>query len=132
MTSVGLGRPAGFSRGSRWLAPASASITPNPDHQRDGFASTEHLHPEAVVAYVDNELTLQAAARADAHLTLCPECAREVVTQSRARSMLKTCHDEVAMPESLRSQLSAIPTQEFDMRPVVRRPGLRRTNRWGR
>lgn len=134
---MGLGH-AGRSRGSGWLAPATSSITPNPDYRRpEGFASTEHLNPEAIVAYVDNELSRAASARADAHLALCPDCAREVVAQSRARSILKTCHDEVSIPDSLRTQLSAIPTQEIDMRQVDarlegRRPGGRKFNRWGR
>ncbi|MBM7366632.1 anti-sigma factor family protein [Gordonia hydrophobica] len=91
-----------------------------------GFASTEHLNPEAVVAYVDNELSRQAAARADEHLRLCRDCAGEVAAQARARSMLQTCRNEFSVPDSLRAQLSQIPTQEIDLR------GTRRPNRWGR
>ncbi|EGD56644.1 zf-HC2 domain-containing protein [Gordonia neofelifaecis] len=122
---MGLGQ-AGRSRGSRWL-PAASSITPNPGYRRPtGFASTQHLNPEAVVAYVDNELTAQAAARADAHLAMCPDCAREVTAQARARSMLQTCQNDLSVPDSLRAQLSQIPTQEIDLRSD------RRTNRWGR
>ena len=92
-----------------------------------GFASTEHLNPEAVVAYVDNELSRQAAARADAHLAVCPDCSREVAAQARARTMLQTCRNEFSVPDSLRAQLSQIPTQEIDLRDTTRRP-----NRWGR
>ncbi|KJR04861.1 zf-HC2 domain-containing protein [Gordonia sihwensis] len=125
MTPVGLGQ-TGRSRGSRW-SPFPTSIAPNPEYRRPtGFASTEHLNPEAVVAYVDDELTRQASARADAHLALCPDCSREVAAQARARSMLQTCQTDLSVPDSLRAQLSQIPTQEIDFRSD------RRTNRWGR
>jgi len=113
-------------RGSRLFA-VSSPLEPGHSYGRPvGFASTEHLNPEAVVAYVDNELSRQAASRADAHLVLCPSCSREVAAQARARSMLQTCQNEVSMPDSLRAQLSQIPTQEIDLRAT------RRSNRWGR
>ncbi len=116
----------GRFRGSRRSA-GSSPLTPNPGYgQSVGFASTEHLNPEAVVAYVDNELSRQAAARADEHLRLCRDCAGEVAAQARARSMLQTCRNEFSVPDSLRAQLSQIPTQEIDLR------GTRRPNRWGR
>ncbi|WP_347955626.1 MULTISPECIES: zf-HC2 domain-containing protein [Gordonia] len=129
VTPVGLGQ-TGRSRGGRRAAPAPISPDPgfaawNP-RRPSAFASTEHLNPEAVVAYVDNELTIQAAARADTHLALCHDCAREVTAQARARTMLQACQTELSVPDSLRAQLSRIPTQEIDLRSD------RRTNRWGR
>ncbi|MGB3302755.1 zf-HC2 domain-containing protein [Gordonia sp. (in: high G+C Gram-positive bacteria)] len=122
---MGLGQQ-GRSRGSRWL-PSQAIPTPLPDYRAPvGFGSTEHLNPEAVVAYVDNELTASASSRADAHLALCPDCSREVTAQARARKILQGCQGKVNAPESLRAQLSQIPTQQIDLRRD------RRTNRWGR
>ena len=116
---MGLGH-ARRSRESRW-APANSSIAPNPDHRRSTeFAPTEHLSPEAIVAYVDNELSSLASGRADAHLALCPHCADEVTAQARARSILRT-GDDVSVPESLLGQLCDIPTREIDMRATGRR-----------
>ncbi|EIE97658.1 anti-sigma factor family protein [Saccharomonospora glauca] len=40
-----------------------------------------HLPPDAVVAFVDQELSLGAQERAAAHLAHCPRCAAEVATQ---------------------------------------------------
>ncbi|WP_240194058.1 zf-HC2 domain-containing protein [Gordonia sp. PDNC005] len=74
---------------------------------------------EAVVAYVDNELTPAAAGRADAHLSVCPRCSDEVANQARARSMLRAGND-VTAPASLLGQLCQIPTQEIDMRRAGR------------
>lgn len=122
---MNLGQTGRF-RGSR-RSVGTSSLVPNPGYRQSvGFASTEHLNPEAVVAYVDNELSRQAAARADEHLRLCRDCAGEVAAQARARSMLQTCRNEFSVPDSLRAQLSQIPTQEIDLRST------RRLNRWGR
>ncbi|WP_235831514.1 zf-HC2 domain-containing protein [Gordonia zhaorongruii] len=94
----------------------SSSIVPNPDYRpRSEFAPTEHLASEAVVAYVDNELSRVAANRADSHLSVCQRCADEVTNQARARSLLRGGTDMCA-PESLLGQLNKIPTQEIDMR----------------
>ncbi|WP_341267670.1 zf-HC2 domain-containing protein [Gordonia malaquae] len=115
---VGLGH-ARRSSSDRW-APINSSIAPNPDHRPSSeFASTEHLAVEAVVAYVDNELSQSASSRADAHLSMCPRCSDEVANQARARSLLRAGND-VAAPASLLGQLCQIPTQEIDMRRAGR------------
>lgn len=115
---VRLGNPRGAGAGERpgrW-APAKSSVTLNPDApQRRGFASTEHLAADAVVAYVDGVLPASAAARADAHLRLCPECVAEITAQRAARSALRACCD-VHIPDRLLGALTEIPTREYDLR----------------
>ena len=99
----------------RWT-PASGSILPNPDHRRRAeFAPTEHLALEAVVAYVDSELSATATVRADRHLAVCRRCSDEVAAQVRARSLLRG-GAPMAAPPSLLGQLNEIPTREIDMR----------------
>jgi len=72
------------------------------------FSSTEHLATEAVVAYVDGELTMAAHQRAAAHLSLCAECAGEVDAQQRVRTAVRSAAP-LAMPAELRGMLSRIP-----------------------
>jgi anti-sigma factor RsiW len=67
-----------------------------------------HLSLDAVVAYVDDELTDAARARAREHLDLCPECTAEVVSQGQARSALRSAGGP-SLPSSLLSSLRAIP-----------------------
>ncbi|HXV92420.1 MAG TPA: zf-HC2 domain-containing protein [Pseudonocardia sp.] len=69
-----------------------------------------HLSPEAVAAYVDDELTPGARERAARHLSRCPECTSEIVTQGQARSALRSA-DTPSLPSSLLSSLRAIPQQ---------------------
>ncbi|WP_420040483.1 zf-HC2 domain-containing protein [Gordonia sp. MP11Mi] len=98
----------------------TSSIVPNPERPpRQEFAATEHLAVEAVVAYVDNELSPMATSRADAHLVLCPRCSEEVVNQVRARSLVRG-GAQMSAPPSLLGQLSQIPTREIDMRRAGR------------
>lgn len=79
------------------------------------FASTEHLAPEAVAAFVDGELGMSAHARAINHLTMCPECAGAIDAQMAARTRLRTA-GEVSIPSDLLGALSEIPTREIDVR----------------
>ncbi|EUA50245.1 hypothetical protein I552_1181 [Mycobacterium xenopi 3993] len=53
------------------------------------FGSTEHLSTEAIAAFVDGELRMNAHLRAAHHLSLCAQCAAEVEDQSRARAALR-------------------------------------------
>lgn len=105
--------------------PATTSFSTNPQYRAPGtpggrrFAATEHLAPEAVAAYVDGELTVNAHLRAGSHLELCGECRNAVDAQLAARSMLRSSSGPLAVPPSLLGTLSAIPTQEID----VSRPG---------
>lgn len=73
------------------------------------FGSTEHLASEAIAAYVDGELRMNAYLRAASHLAICPECATEVDAQQQARRALR-CSGEMSMPSTLIGLLSQIPT----------------------
>ncbi|MFD4179543.1 zf-HC2 domain-containing protein [Rhodococcus sp. NPDC058514] len=99
------------------------------------FSSTEHLASEAVAAYVDGELQMNAYLRASQHLSMCPECAAEVDAQHHARGALRQA-PEISMPSSLLGVLSQIPmcTPPSDVdasgddrgRRFAERAGLRR------
>nr|WP_233425449.1 hypothetical protein [Gordonia otitidis] len=98
-------------------SPATSSFAPNPAFRRPRprrFASTEHLAPEAVAAFVDGELGMTAHVRATHHLALCRECMDAVDAQLDARTLLRDS-GTVAMPADLLGQLSQIPTREIDM-----------------
>ncbi|MFF0815422.1 RNA polymerase subunit sigma-70 [Rhodococcus sp. NPDC003318] len=73
------------------------------------FGSTEHLASEAVAAYVDGELQMNAYLRAAQHLSVCAECAAAVDAQQHARGALRQS-GEISMPSSLLGVLRQIPT----------------------
>lgn len=75
----------------------------------------DHLSQDAVVAFVDDELSLAAHERAAAHVASCGECAAEVVAQRQVRSALRTA-DEPHVPSSLLVMLRNIP-QEAELPP---------------
>ena len=54
-----------------------------------GLFSESHLMPDAVVAFVDGELSLGARDRAASHIARCPGCAAEVAAQRQARAAVK-------------------------------------------
>ena len=54
------------SRVSKKMPSAASSGAP----RRKQFSSTEHLSPEAIAAFTDNELSATAARRARSHLML--------------------------------------------------------------
>lgn len=83
------------------------------------FRSTEHLASEAIAAYVDGELRMNAYMRAGRHLSLCPECAAEVEAQQQARIALRRA-GQVSAPAGLHDSLTRIPLAEF---PGVGKPG---------
>ncbi len=56
---------------------------------RARFDSIDHLGPEAVAAFVDGEMTPQAAHRARMHLALCAECRRDVARQQGTSAALR-------------------------------------------
>jgi anti-sigma factor RsiW len=84
----------------------------------------DHLSQDAVVAFVDDELSAAAHERAAAHVASCGECAAEVVAQRQVRSALRAA-DEPHVPSSLLTMLRAIP-QEAELPPVP--PGLAMTS----
>ena len=60
----------------------------------------DHLSLDAVVAFVDDELSAGAHLRAEAHLDCCRECRAEVVAQRQARTALRAA-DGPCLPSSL-------------------------------
>lgn len=67
-----------------------------------------HLSSDAVVAFVDDELAHGPHARAVAHISACPDCAAEVVSQRQARTALRGASGP-SLPTSLLSSLRSIP-----------------------
>ncbi|GAA3439353.1 anti-sigma factor family protein [Kutzneria kofuensis] len=68
----------------------------------------QHLLPDAVVAFVDGELSPTAHDRAAAHLARCPYCAAEAATQRHARTAMKAAPTPSA-PAGLLASLMSIP-----------------------
>lgn len=73
----------------------------------------QHLLPDAVVAFVDGELSASAHSRASAHLARCPFCAAEAYSQQQARSAVRAA-DAPCAPAGLLARLGAIP-QEVEL-----------------
>lgn len=69
-----------------------------------------HLGPDAIVAFVDDELAAGARRRALSHLAGCGQCASEVVEQTQARIFLKVS-SVPSTPSSLLRSLRDIPSQ---------------------
>ncbi|MEV6278182.1 zf-HC2 domain-containing protein [Nocardia sp. NPDC051832] len=79
---------------------------------RPRFRPTEHLASEAIAAYVDGELRMNAYLRAAQHLAQCPECAAEVDAQQQARVALRQS-GPIQIPHRLHDSLSRIPLGEL-------------------
>jgi len=76
------------------------------------FRPTEHLASEAIAAYVDGELRMNAYLRAAQHLSVCSECAAEVDAQQQARIALRRA-GQVSIPTDLHDSLTRIPLAEL-------------------
>lgn len=76
------------------------------------FRPTEHLASEAIAAYVDGELRMNAYLRAAQHLAECSECAAEVDAQQQARVALRQS-GPIRIPHRLHDSLSRIPLGEL-------------------
>ena len=77
--------------------------------KRDGWGLAEqHLLPDAVVAFVDGELSAAANMRVRAHLAHCPFCAAEAATQQQARGLMRSALPP-AIPGGLLASLRTIP-----------------------
>ncbi|MBB3605792.1 hypothetical protein FHT40_005479 [Mycolicibacterium sp. BK556] len=111
-----------FRRAFSWLPSQFASQSDAPVGAPRQFGSTEHLSSEAIAAYVDGELRMNAHLRAAHHLSLCAECAAEVEGQTQARTALRDSMP-ISMPSSLLGLLSQIPQSAPD-EPVGPSPGL--------
>jgi anti-sigma factor RsiW len=68
-----------------------------------------HLVPDAVVAFVDGELSALAFDRAAAHIARCPLCAAETTEQRQARDAVQAA-EAPRMPAGLLAALRSIPT----------------------
>lgn len=113
-----------FRRAFSWLPAQFASQSDAPVGAPRQFGSTEHLSIEAIAAYVDGELRMNAHLRAAHHLSMCPQCADEVRAQQQAREALRDSWP-VNMPSSLFSSLAQIPHAPLtppDDAPVVGEP----------
>ncbi|MFC6013951.1 hypothetical protein [Nocardia lasii] len=88
------------------------SVDPSAAGRPPRFAPTEHLASEAVAAFVDGELRMNAYLRAAQHLSVCPECQAEVDAQQQARIALRRAA-EVAIPRNLHDSLTRIPLAEL-------------------
>ena len=98
-----------FRRAFSWLPSQFASQTDAPVGPRQ-FGSTEHLSTEAIAAFVDGELRMNAHLRAAHHLSLCPQCASEVEGQRQARAALRDSRP-IRVPTGLLGTLGRIPHQ---------------------
>lgn len=78
------------------------------NEQRSSSLPESHLLPDAVVAFVDAELSLGAHERAAAHLVHCPGCAAEVAAQRQARKAVRGAQAP-AMSAGFLASLRAIP-----------------------
>jgi anti-sigma factor RsiW len=81
--------------------------------QRGWGLFEQHLMPDAVVAFVDGELSPVACDRAASHVARCPYCAAEVSAQRQARAAVRSA-DVPAVPAALLASLRAIP-QEVEL-----------------
>ena len=99
-----------FRRAFSWLPAQFASQNDAPVGAPRQFGSTEHLSTEAIAAFVDGELRMNAHLRAAHHLSLCPQCAAEIEGQRQAREALRDSHP-IRVPTSLLGMLSQIPDQ---------------------
>lgn len=97
-----------FRRAFSWLPSQFASQSDAAVGAPRQFGSTEHLSTEAIAAFVDGELRMNAHLRAAHHLSLCAQCAAEVEDQSRARAALRDSRP-IRIPSTLLGLLSQIP-----------------------
>jgi hypothetical protein len=102
-----------FRRAFSWLPSPFASQSDAPVGAPRQFGSTEHLSTEAIAAFVDGELRMNAHLRAAHHLSLCAQCASEVEDQSRARAALRDSRP-INIPSALLGLLSQIPQSPPD------------------
>jgi hypothetical protein len=105
-----------FRRAFSWLPAQFASQSDAPVGAPRRFGSTEHLSVEAIAAFVDGELRMNAHLRAAHHLSLCPQCAAEVEDQCRARAALRDSQP-IRIPSSLLGMLADIPRSSPDDTP---------------
>ncbi|HET9257849.1 MAG TPA: zf-HC2 domain-containing protein [Pseudonocardiaceae bacterium] len=87
-----------------------------------GLNAGQHLVVDAVVAFVDGELSPAARDRAASHLMGCQYCAAEVAAQRQARSVVRSAECPSA-PDGLLAALHDIPHTAELPDPLGGRPG---------
>src|ERR1700751_3316407 len=97
-----------FRRAFSWLPAQFPSQSDAPVGAPRRFGSTEHLSVEAIAAFVDGELRMNAHLGAAHHLSLCPQCAAEAEDQSRGRRGLRASQP-IRIPSALLGMLADIP-----------------------
>ena len=96
--------------------PSAATASGAP--RRKQFSSTEHLSPEAIAAFTDNELSATAARRARSHLMQCAECFAEVQAQRVTSQRVRRCNDDdLHAPDSLVERLAQLCSYDVADRP---------------
>ena len=78
--------------------------------ERGWGRSEQHLLPDAMVAFVDGEMSQTAHDRAAAHMARCPQCLADVIAQRQAASADQTTAGPV-VPAALLASLRSIPNQ---------------------
>lgn len=76
--------------------------------ERGWGLSEQHLLPDAVVAFVDGELSPTAYDRAASHMARCQHCAADIVAQRQAASAVQSAN-AFSAPAGLLANLRAIP-----------------------
>lgn len=79
--------------------------------RRWGPFAESHLMPDAVVAFVDGELSPGARDRAASHIARCPICTGEVAAQRQARAAVQRAQTP-AISAGFLASLRAIPQRE--------------------
>jgi anti-sigma factor RsiW len=78
--------------------------------ERGWGLSEQHLLPDAVVAFVDGELSATAHDRASSHMARCRYCAADIAAQRQAASAVQSAN-AFSAPAGLLASLRAIPDQ---------------------
>lgn len=85
------------------------------------FDSVDHLGPEAIVSFVDGELSPAALHRARVHLVHCAECRLEVHAQRRTSDAVHASNmaSDVTMPRDLLRRLTRIAERDVTDGPCA-------------
>jgi hypothetical protein len=96
-------QPGGRQWSQVWAAMTSAFASAAAEVRAEG-----HLATDAIVAFVDGELSLCAHERAARHLANCPMCTAEVAAQRQASTAVRDA-GAPAVPQALLAALHEIP-----------------------
>lgn len=99
-----------FARGAELSAEKRAKIRSRGKSKARRADTIGHLGPEAIVAFVDDEMDDKAKHRARIHLVHCGECRDEIYTQRGTSEWVRTCNiqSQVRAPRDLLKKLTSI------------------------